>query len=86
VEEELEGTHGMAGFGKLFNLLRFYTPEEIIEFWERDIRERSEFLADLFSGQEGEGKLEPVINVWKKCKVPPPEKVREFYESNYGRV
>lgn len=82
--KELEERHGMKDFRKRFNLLRFYSPEEIIEFYKRDINERTEFLKELFSGQEGEAELEPVINVWKNCKLPTPEEVREFYEKNYG--
>jgi len=84
--KELEKKHGMKDFGKRFNLLRFYNSEEIIHFWKMDIKERTEFLSDLFSGQKGEKELEPVINVWKNFKLPSPEEVQEFYEKNYGKV
>ena len=84
--KELEEKHGMKDFRKRFNLLRFYTPEEIVEFYKRDIKERTAFLKDLFSGQEGEKELEPVVNVWKNCKLPSPEQVKEFYETNYGKA
>ena len=84
--KEPEEKHGMKDFRKRFTLLRFYTPAEIIEFYKRDIRERTDFLSGLFSGQEGEKELEPVINVWKSCEIPKPEEVKEFYETNYGTI
>ncbi len=83
---ELEEKHGMKDFGRRFNLLRFYTPEEIIEFWKRDIAERTQFMADLFRGQTREKELRPVIEVWQKCTMPSPEEVRAFYEKHYGQV
>jgi len=84
--KELEKEHGMKNFGKRFNLLRFYTPEQIIEFWKRDIHERTDFLAGLFGGQKGEEELKGVINVWKDCKLPTPEEVKKFYETHYGKA
>ncbi len=84
--KELEEVHGMADFRRRFNPLRFYSPEEIIEFWKRDVAERTEFLQKLFSGQKGEEELRPVIEVWRKCTIPSPEEVREFYEEHYGRA
>ncbi len=83
---ELEEKHGMRDFRKRFNLLRFYTPEQIIEFAERDIAERTKYLEDLFRGQEGEEELRPVIEVWKNKTIPSPEEIRDFYEKHYGRV
>lgn len=82
--KELEERHGMKNFRKRFNPLRFYTPEEIIEFAKRDIKERTEFLQNLFNGQRGERKLRQVINVWKKCRIPSPKKICRFYEKHYG--
>jgi len=84
--KEMEEIHGLTGFRKRFNLLRFYTPEEIIEFVKRDIKERTQYLEDLFSGQTGEEKLQDVVHVWDKCKIPSPEKVRSYYETHYGEV
>lgn len=81
---ELEEKHGMSGFRRRFNLLHYYTPEEIIEFYKRDIAERTEFLRTLFAGQEGEEDLKPVIEVWEKCAIPGPETIRAFYEEHYG--
>ena len=41
----------MANFGERFNPLNYYTVEEFIAFYERDIKDRTEFLKDLFKGQ-----------------------------------
>lgn len=84
--KELEEKHGMKDFCKRFNPLRFYTPEEIIRFARRDIKERTEFLENLFKGQQGEEKLRRVVNVWKKCRIPKAKKIRRFYEKHYGKV
>ncbi|MFH1787056.1 MAG: phosphoenolpyruvate carboxykinase (ATP) [archaeon] len=84
--KELEQVHGMKDFSKRFNLLRFYTPEQIIEFWKRDIMERTGFMKDLFKGQTGAEKLKEIIGAWEKCKIPSPKEVRDFYEKNYGKV
>lgn len=83
---ELEEVHGLEGFGKRFNLLRFYTPEQIIEFARRDIQERTEFLEALFAGQEGEEQLQGVIDVWARCRIPSAQEIRSYYETYYGRV
>lgn len=81
--KELEQKHGMKDFGKRFNPLNYYTPKQYIEFVKRDINERNEFLEDLFKGQEGEEKLKDIINVWKKCKIPSEEEIKEFYSTHY---
>ncbi|MGQ9586193.1 MAG: hypothetical protein ACUVXG_12430 [Anaerolineae bacterium] len=83
--KELEEVHGMKDFGRRFNLLRFYTPEEILDFARRDIEERTQYLRNLFSGQEGEEELRPVIEVWKSKKLPSAETIRAFYERHYGK-
>ena len=84
--KELEEVHGMKDFGKRFNLLRFYTPKQIIEFAKRDIDERTKFLKDLFSGQEGENELEHVMNAWKNFKIPSEKEIEEFYLKYYGEI
>jgi len=84
--KELEEIHGMKDFGKRFNLLRFYTPEEILSFARRDIEERTTYLETLFAGQQGEEDLRPVIDVWRKLTLPAAEEIRRFYEENYGAV
>jgi hypothetical protein len=81
---ELEEEHDMPGFGRRFNPLRFYTPEEILAFARRDIAERTAYLQNLFSGQEGEAALEPVIQVWARLTLPPAEELRRFYMEHYG--
>jgi hypothetical protein len=80
---ELEEKHDMKDFGKRFNPLNYYTPKQYLEFIKRDIRERTEFLTDLFKGQDGEDKLKDIINVWKKCKIPTKEEIKDFYEMYY---
>ena len=81
---ELEEVHGMKSFRRRFNLLRYYTPEEVVAFAKRDIAERREFLRTLFAGQEGEADLKAVIEVWEKCAIPEPEAIHAFYEEHYG--
>jgi hypothetical protein len=84
--KELEERHGMKGFAKRFNPLRFYSPEEILVFWERDIEERTKYMDDLFNGQELYEQLLPVINVWKDSTIPSAGDVKAFFETNYGKV
>ncbi len=81
---ELEELHGMKNFQRRFNLLRYYTPEEVVAFAKRDISERTEFLRTLFAGQRGEEDLQPVIEVWGKCVIPEPEAIHAFYEEHYS--
>jgi hypothetical protein len=80
---ELEEKHDMTDFGKRFNPLNYYTPKQYIDFIKRDIKERTEFLEDLFRGQEHEEKLKNIINVWKKCKIPTEKEIKEFYQKYY---
>jgi len=79
----LEEKHDMKDFGKRFNPLNYYTPKQYLEFIERDIRERTEFLQALFKGQVGEEKLKDIINIWKNCKIPTEEEIKDFYEKHY---
>ncbi|UCD92022.1 MAG: phosphoenolpyruvate carboxykinase (ATP) [Methanobacteriota archaeon] len=81
--KELEEVHGMIDFGKRFNPLNYYSAGQIVEFAQRDIKERTEFLEDLFQGQEGSEELRNVIDVWKKCRVPSLEEIQEFYDTHY---
>ncbi len=81
---ELEREHGMVGFGRRFNPLRFYSAEEILAFARRDIAERTAFMRELFAGQEGEAELRPVIEVWERMVLPAADAVRRFYETYYG--
>ncbi|HUV94160.1 MAG TPA: hypothetical protein VMX14_04945 [Anaerolineae bacterium] len=83
---EMEELHGLTGFRRRFNLLRFYTPEEIVEFAESDIRERTQYLKGLFRGQAGEEELQDVVHVWAKCKIPSAGRIRSYYETHYGKV
>jgi len=81
--KELEKKHGMKDFGKRFNPLNYYTPKQYLEFIKRDIKERTEFLEDLFKGQDGGEKLKDIINIWKKCKIPSEKEIKEFYDKYY---
>jgi len=80
---ELEEKHDMIDFGKRFNPLNYYTPKQYLEFIKRDIRERTEFLENLFKGQEGEEKLKDIIYIWKNCKLPTEKEIKEFYKAYY---
>lgn len=80
---ELKEKHDMVNFGKRFNPLNYYSPKKYLDFIKRDIQERTDFLEDLFRGQEGEEKLKDIINIWKKCKIPSEEKIKEFYKKHY---
>ncbi|UCF49131.1 MAG: phosphoenolpyruvate carboxykinase (ATP) [Thermoplasmatales archaeon] len=81
--KELEQKHGMKNFGKRFNPLNYYTPDEYLKFIKRNIRERTEFLENLFMGQEGEEKLKDIINIWKNCRIPSEQEIKRFYDTNY---
>jgi hypothetical protein len=81
--KELEGKWGMKKFGKWFNRLRYYTIKEYLQFVERDIKERSEFLRALFKGQTCEKELDEVIHVWENLKLPKIRKIERFYRKNY---
>ena len=81
--KELEERHGMANFGKRFNPLNYYTPKQYIEIIKRDIKERTEFLENLFKGQEGEDKLKDIIYIWKKFSIPDEGDIIKFYERYY---
>ncbi len=81
---ELEERHGMKDFARRFNPLRFYSPTDIVRFAERGIKERTEFLGNLFKGQNGEDELRDVMRVWEKVTIPSEDELREFYERHYG--
>jgi len=80
---ELEEKHGMKDFRRRFNPLNYYTPKQYIEFIKRDIKERTEFLKNLFKGQSGEEKLQDIINIWNKCKKPTEQEIKNFYNKYY---
>ena len=81
--KELEEKHGMANFGKRFNPLNYYSPKQYIEFIKRDIKERTDFLENLFRSQEGEEKLKDIVYIWKKFTIPNEEDIIKFYEKYY---
>jgi len=80
---ELEEKHGMKDFGKRFNPLNYYSPSQYLDYIKRDIKERTDFLEDLFKGQNGEDKLQDIIYIWKNCKIPSQKEIKEFYKKYY---
>jgi len=80
--KELE-EHGMSGFSRRFNLLNYYSPQEIVDFIKRDVEERTSYLKSLFRGQRREKEMEGVINVWKRLSIPSPQEIKGFYETYY---
>ena len=82
---ELEKKHGMKDFKKRFNPLNYYSPKQYLDFMKRDIKERTEFLEDLFNGQKGEEKLQDVINIWRDLQLPTEEEIKKFYETYYTK-
>ncbi|HHO56950.1 MAG TPA: hypothetical protein ENJ70_00165 [Thermoplasmatales archaeon] len=81
--EEMETQHGMKNFAERFNLLNYYSPQEIVEFIKRDIRERTQYLANLFKGQRREKEMGEIIDVWKNCHTPSPQEIKGFYQTHY---
>jgi hypothetical protein len=84
--KELVEKHNMKNFGKRFNPLNYYSPKKYLEFIKRDIKERTEFLEDLFKGQQGEEKLKDIIYIWKNCKIPSEEEIIKFYKKHYESI
>ena len=82
---ELEKVHGLKDFRRRFNPLRFYTPDQILAFAQRDIEERTSYLEWLFSGQQGEAELHGVVKVWRRCRLPSAAKIRSYYLEHYGQ-
>jgi hypothetical protein len=81
--KELETKHNMKDFGKRFNPLNYYSSSQYLEFIKRGIKERTDFLEDLFKGQEGEEKLKDIIFIWKNFNIPSEEEIKEFYDKYY---
>jgi len=75
---------GVTGFSSRFNMLNFYSPEELLDFAQEDISERSEYLSNLFSGQLEEDELRPIIDFWKNIKLPDKKVIERFYKKNYS--
>ncbi|MBN1786350.1 MAG: hypothetical protein JW825_05130 [Candidatus Methanofastidiosa archaeon] len=75
---------GVREFSSRFNLMRYYTAEQILDFAKQDINERTSYLKDLFHGQEGEEELRPIIEFWNNIKLPDKKAVERFYKKNYS--
>ncbi|MFX0013761.1 MAG: hypothetical protein ACFFB2_03270 [Promethearchaeota archaeon] len=82
---ELESKWGMENFGVRFNRLRYYTVGQFIDFTLRDIKERTEFLEDLFKGQACEAELDEVIHIWQKFRIPDPKSIEDYYRKYYSQ-
>jgi hypothetical protein len=83
---ELEEKHGLPNYRERFNPLRFYSADEYLTFCKRDIKERTTYLKDLFSGQEGEEKLSDIIDVWSKINIPSAREIQLFYDGHFGKI
>ncbi|MFX1564919.1 MAG: phosphoenolpyruvate carboxykinase (ATP) [Promethearchaeota archaeon] len=83
---ELEETHGLSDYRQRFNPLRFYTPTDYLSFCRRDIDERTAYLRDLFSGQDGAKDLQPVIEVWNNVRLPTAKIIQNFYDTHFGPI
>jgi len=81
--KELEQIHDMKDFGKRFNPLNYYSSKQYLEFIKRNIKERTEFLKDLFKGQDGAEQLKDIIYIWEKFKIPSEKEIQEFYDTHY---
>lgn len=81
---ELEEVHGLPNYRQRFNPLRFYSPEQYLEFSQRDIDERTVYLRGLFAGQNGEDQLQDILRVWTKVTLPSVKTIQAFYEEHFG--
>jgi hypothetical protein len=83
---ELEEVHGFTQYRQRFNPMRFYSAEEYLIFCQRDIKERTAYLEDLFKGQEGGEKLQDIVKVWTKVAIPPADTIQAFYDEHFGKI
>lgn len=81
--KELSEVHGMKNFGERFNPLNYYSPHDYLEFVKIDIKERKNFLHNIFSSQSNFANLEDVINVWDEIRIPSPKEIKKFYDAYY---
>jgi hypothetical protein len=81
--KELEKKWEIVKYGRRFNRLRYYSEKEILEFVKRDMKERGDFLKELFEGQECEDELSSIVNLWDNISIPKPEEIEEFYRKHY---
>ena len=81
--KELEEKWKMKGYGKAFNRLRYYTIKEYLDFVKRDIEERTDFLKELFKGQENSSELAKVVLLWEEIVVPDYHIIEDFYHKYY---
>jgi len=82
--KELSEVHGMKNFGERFNPLNYYSPHDYLEFVKIDIKERKNFLHNIFSSQSNFANLEDVINIWDEIRIPSPKEIKKFYDTYYS--
>ncbi|KYC49083.1 MAG: phosphoenolpyruvate carboxykinase [Candidatus Methanofastidiosum methylothiophilum] len=82
--KELSDVHGMKNFGERFNPLNYYSPHDYLEFVKIDIKERKDFLHNIFSSQIKFANLEDVIGVWDEIRIPSPKEIKNFYDTYYS--
>ena len=82
--KELSEDHGMKNFGERFNPLNYYSPHDYLEFVKIDIKERKDFLHNIFSSQIKFANLEDVIGVWDEIRIPSPKEIKNFYDTFYS--
>lgn len=82
--KELSEVHGMKNFGERFNPLNYYSPHDYLEFVKIDIKERKDFLHNIFSSQIKFANLEDVIGVWDEIRIPSPKEIKNFYDTFYS--
>lgn len=80
---EMEEKYNMKDFKKRFNPMNYYSLKQYIGFIKRDIKERTDFLKELFKGQDGEEKLKDVIYIWEKSNIPSEKEIEDFYKRHY---
>jgi len=75
---------GVREFSSRFNLMNYYSAEELLEFAQQDIDERTEYLRGLFYGQEGYEELKPIVEFWNNITLPEKKVVERFYKKYYS--
>ena len=81
--KELSEVHSMKNFGERFNPLNYYSPHDYLEFVKIDIKERKNFLHNIFSSQSKFAYLEDIISIWDEIRIPSQKEIKKFYDVYY---
>ncbi|HNR44643.1 MAG TPA: phosphoenolpyruvate carboxykinase (ATP) [Methanofastidiosum sp.] len=81
--KELSEVHSMKNFGERFNPLNYYSPHDYLEFVKIDIKERKNFLHNIFSSQSKFAYLEDIISIWDEIRIPSQKEIKKFYDAYY---